>query len=258
MKFETIKVNLSNRILTVKLNRSEKRNALNPQMILELTNLFEFYKKNKNCKVVILEGKGTSFCAGMDLAVLKSFKNYKLSQHLSDAKKLVKLLSVIYEFPKLTIAKIKGEAFAGGAGLAVVCDLICATNNAKFAFTEVKIGFVPAIISFFVKKKIASGVVNELLLTGRIFDSNEAMKIGFVNHIFSENEIDSKLLEMAEKICESASQNSIIATKQILNKISSTEKKALSRLAKINAKIRLSHDCKKGVEKFLSKKKLTW
>ena len=258
MKFKTIEFSFKDKIATIKLNRPEKRNSLNPEMISELTKVFQLLNKNKNIKLVVIEGNGKTFCAGMDLLSLKKIRTNSFKENLQDAKKLINLLSEIYQSPKLVIAKIKGEAFAGGAGLASVCDIIFAENDSRFCYTEVKIGFVPAIVSFFLNKKIVKSYAKDLLLTGRIISANEAKSIGFVNYISSDSEIDNEVFNYTVKISSGVSDYSITETKKILNTISKSEKIDLSKLARINAKARKSKDCKKGIDTFLKKEKIIW
>ena len=159
----------------ITLNRPEKRNALNPELVAQLKDKLKEIKDDADVKVLIITGEGKSFCSGADLEYLNSIKDFSSIENEKDSESLAKLFLDIYNFPIPTVAAVNGAAIAGGCGLANVCDFIIADkNNAKFGYSEVKIGFVPAIVSIFLIKKIGEGKARQLLLTGDIVDADKA------------------------------------------------------------------------------------
>src|SRR3984885_643105 len=161
MDYKTIQLTCDDAVATITLNRPEKRNAI----------------------VLILTGAGKAFCSGMDLDNLSALLGRTAEQNLKDSETMVRLFRSLYEFPKVTIAAVNGPAIAGGTGLALLCDFTLAVPDAKFGYTEVRIGFVPAIVSTFLLRQVGEKMARDLLLTGRIFGAEEAQRFGLVNEI---------------------------------------------------------------------------
>ncbi len=178
-----IRTSLKDGTAVISLNRPEKRNSLHPKLIEQLKIKFEELKLDTNVKVVILTGEGSSFCAGADLQYLNEIKEYSVIDNQSDSQNLGNLFLEIYKFPKPVIAAVNGPAIAGGCGLASVCDFIVAGENSKFGYTEVKIGFIPAIVSIFLIKKIGEGRAKQLLLSGELISGKRAYEMGLVQII---------------------------------------------------------------------------
>ncbi len=248
-----IKSSINNGTAVITLNRPEKRNALHPKLIKELNEKFEELKNDSKVKVVILTGEGSSFCAGADLQYLDELKDYSAIENQLDSQNLADLFLSIYKFPKPTIAAVNGPAIAGGCGLASVCDFIIAGENSKFGYTEVKIGFIPALVSIFLIKKIGEGRAKQLLLTGELISSKRAYEIGLVNY-FSENVlVDS--LSLADKL-KNNSEYSLQLTKNMISKISNLNvEEAVNSCVQLNTISRSSEEFKTGLNNFLNKKK---
>jgi methylglutaconyl-CoA hydratase len=170
LTYETIVVGDVGWVRTITLNRSERRNAMTPQMQDELIAAME-QAAASNCRVVVLAGAGEAFCAGLDLTVLQGAKDKSAAEHRSDAERVAKLFRTLYELPKPTIAKVQGAAVAGGTGLATICDFTLAVPTARFGYTEARIGFVPALVSAYLVLQVGEKVARGLLLTGRLFDA---------------------------------------------------------------------------------------
>ena len=248
-----IKYSIENGIGTIILNRPEKRNALHPELVKQMKDRLDEFSRDDEVKVVIITGEGKSFCAGADLAYLKDLKEYSTIDNERDSENLADLFLTIYKFPKPTIASVNGAAIAGGCGLASVCDLIIADeNHSKFGYSEVKIGFIPAIVSIFIVNKIGSGRAKQLLLTGEIVDGKKAYEIGLVNYLSSELKNDSKAL--AEKLTQN-SEYSMFLTKNMINTISNMNiDDAVNYCIRLNTVSRSSEDFDKGLSNFLEKK----
>lgn len=252
-----LKVENKNRITNIILNRAEKRNALNYEFVTELKKALLEAKNDENCKIVILKAEGKVFSAGADLEYLKQLQNNTFEENLADSTHLMELFKMIYEFPKIIIAQIQGHAIAGGCGLATICDFSFAVPEAKFAYTEVKIGFIPAIVMVFLVRKIGEGKAKELLFSGKLIEAQEAHQMGLINEIVSKENLENHVSEFAEQLCQNASGSSLELTKQMLAKVQDLPyEEALNYAAKQNAKARNTSDCKKGIAAFLNKEKL--
>lgn len=248
-----------NRIGYITLNRPEKRNALNAEMVTELKKAFTEAENDDACKVIVLQANGDAFCAGADLAYLQQLQNNTYEENLQDSSHLMELFKHIYTHKKAVIGKIQGHALAGGCGLATVCDISYSVPEAKFGYTEVKIGFVPAIVKVFLIRKIGEGKARELLLTGKIFKAEEAKNYGLINHVCDADKIDAEVLDFATKLCNEASGQSIAFVKEMIAEVQHLSvDDGLKYAAEMNAKARATDDCKKGIQSFLNKEKLTW
>ena len=254
-----IRYKVKNKIATITLNRPEKRNALNDEMVNKLTSLLKKAEQDKKVKVIVLKAAGEAFCAGADLAYLKKLNNYSYQENIEDSTQLKNMFLQIYSMPKVVISQVEGHAIAGGAGLATVCDIVFSVPEAKFGFTEVKIGFVPAIVSIFAIRKFGESKTKELLLTGDLINAQKAQKIGLVNFISDAKDIEKDVLKLAENLISKTSANSLALTKNLINQIQNKKlEDALNFAAELNAKARESEDCKKGVSAFLNKEKINW
>jgi len=248
-----IKYLKENQIGIITLNRPEKRNALNPELVAQFKDKLKEIKDDDEIKILIITGEGKSFCSGADLKYLNSIKDFNSIENEKDSESLAKLFLDIYNFPVPTIAAVNGAAIAGGCGLANVCDFIIADKNkAKFGYSEVKIGFIPAIVSIFLIKKIGEGKAKQLLLTGDIVDAQKASDIGLVDYLAEDALSESKAF--ANKLIANSSL-SMTLTKKMISDISNLNaNEAVSYCIKLNTISRSTEDFKKGIENFLLKK----
>lgn len=257
--YQNILYQVEDRIASIKLNRPEKRNALNDSIVTELKDAFDMAEKDDNVKVVVLSGEGEAFCAGADLAYLKGLQNNSFDENLADSQHLRGLFEQIYRLDKVVIAKVTGHAIAGGAGLATVCDLVYSVPEALYGYTEVKIGFVPAIVSLFLLRKCGEAVSKDLLLTGRLISAEEAVQKNCFTGIFEASEIDAEVNKIAKKLCSQASGDSLRLTKELIGTVQELALgDGLDFAANMNAKARATKDCKAGIAAFLNKEKLLW
>lgn len=248
-----VKSEIRNNTGLIILNRPEKRNALDPEMSSSIRVKFNEFAADKNIKSVILTGEGTSFCAGADLSWLNKIKDYSSIKNEKDTEHIAELFLAIYDYPKPVIAAVNGPAVGGGCGLASVCDFIIAdTKEARFGYTEVKIGFIPAIVSIFLIKKIGEGKAKQILLTGEIIEPEKALQLGLVDYL-SDNVIQDAFA-FAEKL-NANSPYSISLTKDLIRNISNMKvHDAVNYCIRLNAISRTSEDFKIGINKFLNKK----
>jgi methylglutaconyl-CoA hydratase len=259
MAFKTLTTSEANGIFTVTLNRPEKRNAISYELIADLLKVLEQAEKSASL-VLIITGAGKAFCAGMDLEDLKALgaeeKTHK--QHVEDSRTMARLFRAIYDFPKPSIAAVNGAAIAGGTGIATMCDITLAVPEAKFGYTEVRIGFVPAIVSTFLMRQVGEKQARDLLLTGRLIDAAEGYRIGLINEVVSPETLMVRAHEIAALLMEN-SPASVRATKELLSKNVNAElDQQIEAAVEQNARMRLTADFREGVAAFLQKRKPKW
>jgi len=255
MPFKNILYKEENGIAEVTLNRPEKMNSLDETLIAELTGLFKEISANKNIRVVVLTGAGGNFCSGLYLDYLQKISEFDLEQNRADSRRFKDMLLGIYSCSKPVIAKVSGYALAGGCGIATACDFIVADDTAKFGYTEVKIGFIPAIVMMFLLKRVSETHAKDLLLTARFINSDEARRMGLINFAVKKEELDGKVKNLCEQLMKN-SANSLFLTKEMFCNVSNMHvEDALEYACDINAKTRMSADCKKGIADFLNKNK---
>jgi len=242
-----------NNIGLIMLNRPEKRNALHPEMIEVVKDKLNSIKNDDDIKVLIISGEGSSFCAGADLAYLNELKDFSVTDNERDSEELAQLFSDLYNFPKPIIAAVNGPAIAGGCGLASVCDFIIAdSEKAKFGYSEAKIGFIPAIVSIFLIKKIGEGKAKQLLLSAEIIDAHKAYEIGFADLLSGDVLNDS--FTFAEKLTRN-SLTSLKIIKKMISAVSNlTVEEGIKYSIELNTISRSSGDFKEGLNNFLNKK----
>jgi len=243
----------------ITLSRPEKRNALNFEVVQQLKEAFKNAENDSNVKIVVLRSQGEVFCAGADLEYLQQLQQNSYEDNLKDSMNLMELYKLIYELKKVVIAQVNGHAIAGGAGLVSVCDFSFTVPTANFGYTEVKIGFIPAIVSVFLLKKIGEAKTKELLLSGHTISAIDAKHIGLVNFIEDSNKLENTVMEFAEKLAVSNSGMSMEFTKKLISQVQDLDlNQGLLFAAEMNAKARSTDDCKKGISSFLKKEKLSW
>lgn len=260
MGYTHITYSVENRIAEIVLARPEKHNALNDVVIRELTEAFSQANKNPSVKVIILTGSETAFCSGADLDYLQRLSTYSLADNREDSHKLMKLFQLIFETKKAVIAAVNGPAIAGGCGLATVCDFILGSKeHARFGYSEVKIGFIPALVLVFLVRRIGEGRARELVLSGTIIDAARAYEIGLITEIVEHRRLIVRAKEFASQLVEGNSGNSISLTKEMLGTLHNMDfLQALEYAANMNAVARMTDDCKKGIQAFLKKEKIQW
>ena len=257
--YETILYSSDSKICTIRLNRPDKRNAFNAQLVNELKSGISAADNDEEIKIIILKGEGEVFSAGADLAYLQSMQNNSYEENLADSKNLMELYQLIYTLSKPVIAQIEGHAIAGGCGLVTVCDFAFAIPEAQFGYTEVKIGFVPAIVMVFLLRKINERSAKELLLSGKLISAGQAMDAGLINGVVEKENIHQHVLEFANNLITHCSRESLKATKQMIAAVQEMKlEDALNYAAEVNAKARSTEDCKHGIETFLAKKRPQW
>jgi methylglutaconyl-CoA hydratase len=255
--YSTLLLDISGKVAHITLNRPDKRNAISAQMIADLQSALDAIEKS-HARVAILTGAGKAFCAGMDLEMLAAIAKQSPAENQEDSRRIAKMLRRIWSFPRPLIAAVNGAAYAGGCGIATLCDFTLASSEAKFGYTEVKIGFLPAIVSVFLTRQIGEKRSRDLLLTGRIIDATEAREYGLVTEVFPAERLMDAAQELADTLI-AASPSSLSRAKRLLvSAVANSVDADLERAILENARIRCTPDFKEGITSFLEKRKPVW
>jgi methylglutaconyl-CoA hydratase len=245
-------------VLTVALNRPAVHNAMTPTMIAELTAVFQTMSSREDVRVVVLTGNGRSFCAGADLSFMRAAADYTFAENVQDGEAIFDLMLMIDQCPKPVLARVNGATIGGGVGLVSCCDIVVAVERAKFGFSETRLGIVPAVISPFVLGKIGVRNGRELFLTGEQFDAQQAQKIGLVNHLVPESELDAKVAERVSQLLQAA-PGAQAAAKKLIRQVAQQPKEAAREYtATLIAQRRDSDEGREGMSAFLQKRKPWW
>ncbi len=254
-----VDVEYIDRVAYLTMNRPDKRNALDDLAVEELTESFRRAESDQKVRAIVFRGEGTAFSAGADLEYLRRLSENSSAANFEDSSMLKDLLLQVYRSSKITCCVVRGPALAGAFGLTLACDLVLASERAKFGFTEVKIGFVPAIVMNFALRKLRESDVRELVLTGKIIDASGALRLGLFSRIIPDNEIESYTRKYLGEVTTGTSAVAVALTKEILSEVGDMRlEEALKFSTAMNAAARSTEDFKKGVDSFLKKEKLEW
>jgi methylglutaconyl-CoA hydratase len=255
--YSTLKIETDGATALVTLNRPEKRNAISATMIAEMLAVLKEVESGSE-RVAIITGAGKAFCAGMDLDALKSLATQSPEENLADARRTAGFFRRLWSFPKPLIAAVNGAALAGGCGIATLCDFTLAAPEAKFGYTEVRVGFMPALVSMFLEGQVGEKLTRDLFLTGRIVDANEAKTMGLVTKVVPGEQLIAAARELAATLIAN-SPGSVLATKRLLVRASEAEIDRRIELAVAESvAIRSTPDFREGLAAFLEKREPRW
>jgi methylglutaconyl-CoA hydratase len=258
MKDDIIQIKRDEDVVTVFLNRPEVHNAMNEKLMKDLTSCFKDLSNDKKTRIIILTGNGKSFCAGADLNWMKSMVKYSKEENIKDSRLLVSLYDSIYNCSKPVIGRVNGHAFGGGLGLFAVCDIAIAVPDCKFAFSEVKLGIIPAVISTYINRRLNLSTMRRLFITGERFNSEYAKDIGLIDFVASEDEIDDKI-NFYIKLLRSSGPEAIKEVKKLIDACEKMDVKDYSdHTVKIISELRISEEGQEGINAFLEKRKSKW
>lgn len=245
-------------VLTVTLNRPDQHNALNPAIMAELTRIFSELLARPEVRVVVLTGRGRSFCAGADLTFMRAAADYTFSQNVADGQAIFDLMLAVDRCPQPVIGRVNGAAIGGGVGLVSCCDIVVAVERATFAFSEARLGIVPAVISPFVLARIGPAHARELFLTGERFDARRAQAVGLVNHVVAEEELDTAVAGRVAQLLQAA-PGAQAAAKELIHTVAWRPKESVrAYTAETIARRRASDEGREGMGAFLEKRKPWW
>ena len=239
------------RVLT--LNRPDKRNALNDELIAALKNALREADADDSLRSVVIRGAGKDFCSGADLASIQKIANASYDENVDDARQLAELFELIRKVRQPVIAAVHGRALAGGCGLATACDLVIATRTARFGYPEVKIGFVPAMVAAILRRNLGEKKSFELLTRGFEYSAEDAERLGLVNQLLDEERFENAAIAYASAYA-TLSGSAVQMTKKLLYDIDGDGySNAIEKGIQTNAHARMSEDCKAGIRRFLEK-----
>ncbi len=255
-EYATLDVHQDHDLLHVTLNDPERANALSPGMVQEVTDLYGRDLRSEGVRAVLLAGAGKHFSAGADLAHLKELKDADLEQNRIESKKLEDLFEAILTQEALTVALVRGACVAGGCGVATAHDFVVAAEDARFMYSEVRIGFVAALVATYLPLRVRGNHVKELLLNPDFVEAPRALEMGLVDRVVPAGELTERGRELAVSILEKGSSESIARTKRLLWRVSGLPlEESLHQAAEANARARMTDDCRHGVAHFLEHKK---
>jgi methylglutaconyl-CoA hydratase len=253
-----LRTSLDGSVLTVTLDRPQVHNAMNPQLITDLTRVFQEISARDDIRVVILTGSGRTFCSGADLAAMRAAADYDFQQNVADGQKIFDLMAAVDRCPKPVVGRINGSALGGGTGLVCCCDIAIAIEEAKFAFSEVRLGLVPAVISPFVLSKIGAGYARELFLTGERFDAAKALHIGLIHQVASAETLDDAVNQKVTMLLQGAPEAQAVVKEIVRKGESQVNDERRIATAEILAKRRASREGREGMSAFLEKRTPDW
>lgn len=254
-----VRYHVEQRIGYITLCRPEKHNALSPQMIEGISEALEQAHRDEQAKVVVLRAEGKHFCAGADLQWLHQMQGNSFEANLADSQTLRRMFEKLYSMPKVVIAQVQGHAIAGGTGLISVCDFVFSVPEAKFGYTEVKIGFIPALVLVFLSRRMSEGRARRLVLTGDLVMAAQAQELGLITEVVAADRLEEHVRAFADKLCvENSGQSMGIVKRMFAETVGMGLDDALDYAAQMNARARSSADCIRGIQAFLNKEKIVW
>ncbi len=257
-KYENLLVRIEDRVAHVNLNRPDSHNALDTALITEISDSFEELAGDEGVRAVVLSGEGRSFCAGADIGYMRDTSRFSYEENLEDARSLAAMFRAVGECPKPVVAKVKGAAIGGGAGLVAAADVIIAEENTVFSFSEVRLGIAPATIAPFVVGKIGSSHARRLFLTGERFGADLAREIGLAHEVAPERELDEAVRKKVEQLRKGGPE-ALAAVKSLLRELREAEpEQATELMAHRIAGLRTGEEGQEGLGAFLEKREPSW
>ncbi|HQR69680.1 MAG TPA: enoyl-CoA hydratase/isomerase family protein [Burkholderiaceae bacterium] len=259
MTTTTLEITINHRVAVVWMARETVRNAFNEASIAELTDAFRTLGADPDVRAVVLAGRGPAFCAGADLAWMKRMASFTHDENRADAMKLATMLRTIHECPKPVIARVHGDAYAGGVGLVAVCDIAVASVEASFCLSETRLGLIPATIGPYVMRAIGTNAARRYFLTAEKFAASEAFRIGLVHELTDPAEIDARINDLLGTLMQT-SAHAVAESKRLVRELAGRpiDDALVADTAERIASIRTSDDGREGVRAFLEKRKARW
>lgn len=254
---EVLLVTEHDRYVEFRLNRAEKRNALSAELVVALIQALEKYQHESWVRLIVLTGEGQAFSAGADLDALKSLQTATKDENLQDSAQLASLFRLLFEYPVPILGAINGHALAGGCGLASMCDITVSVPQAKFGYTETRIGFVPAIVSKFLIPKVGMTQAQRLLLSGEVISADEASRIGLITEVA--DQFNDRVSYWIHLLTHQVSPAAVRSTRKLIREVSEKSvNDSIDYAVRLNAEARMTEDCQRGIAAFLNKEKIDW
>jgi methylglutaconyl-CoA hydratase len=251
--YQKILFSIDQGVARITLNRPEKRNALDGEIISEVRDAVDCAARDESVRVVLLTGAGKDFCSGADLAALQRISEATVIDNLTDARRFAELFIAMRRHPRPIIAAVRGRALAGGCGLATACDIILAAESAQLGYPEVNIGFVPAMVMAVLRRSVSEKRAFEMITRGEIFPARAMMETGLVNRVFADDEFDSQVEAYVSQMAAKSASAVSLCKSLLYHMDAMSFEAAIEAGVGMNAIARMTEDCKRGVEKFLKK-----
>jgi len=253
LTYHKILYELQGGIARVTLNRPEKRNALNPELVSELKDAIGMSARDPECRLILLSGAGKDFCSGADLEGLDKAAQADILDNMAGARQTAELFLMMRNHPRPIVAAVQGRALAGGCGLATACDIILAAQSAQFGYPEVNIGFVPAMVMAILRRSISEKAAFELVVTGEAVSAARARELGLIHRIYPDDQFLSEVTVYAERLASKSASAIMLSKRLLYNMDSMSFEAALEAGVEINAIARMTEDCRKGIKRFIKK-----
>ena len=257
-EYEHLKVRHEGAVTTVSLNRPDAHNALNAALISDLTQVFDDLAESEEVRVVVMAGEGRSFCAGADIGYMRDTAGLSYEENLEDARRLGAMFRAVDECPKPVVAKVRGAAMGGGAGLVAAADVVVAEEGSRFAFSEVRLGIAPATIAPFVVRKIGPSRTRSLFLTGERFDGARACEIGLVHEVVPSEGLDASVEKKVGELL-AGGPDAQASVKALLRQLETLEPMdAPGLMSRVISELRTGEEGQEGLAAFLEKREPRW
>jgi methylglutaconyl-CoA hydratase len=253
LTYHKILYELQEGIARITLNRPEKRNALNAELVSELKDAIGASGRDPKCRLILLSGAGKDFCSGADLEGLDKTAQADVLDNMAGARHTAELFLMMRNHPRPIVAAVQGRALAGGCGLATACDIILATQSAQFGYPEVNIGFVPAMVMAILRRSISEKAAFELVVTGESVSAARAHELGLIHRVYSDDQFAQEVTTYAERLASNSASAVMLSKRLLYNMDSMSFEAALEAGVEINAIARMTEDCRKGIERFIKK-----
>jgi methylglutaconyl-CoA hydratase len=245
-------------VARVWLNRPEAHNALSPELGAALVAALDALRADDGCRVVVLGGRGPSFCAGADIGAMKSSANATFDENLAEARRLGAMFASVADFPRPVVGRVHGGVYGGGVGFCCACDIVVASDDAKFGLTEVRLGIVPGLISPYVLRRLGDRTARELMLTGERFDAARALAAGIVNRVVPASGLDAAVEERVGELLQGGPQAQARIKQLLVRWAESGWEDYRRSLPETLAAVRSGDEAKDGLAAFLEKRKPRW
>lgn len=253
MTYHKILYTLQGGIARVTLNRPEKRNALNAELVSELKDAISTSGRDPECRLILLSGAGKDFCSGADLEGLDKTAQADILDNMAGARQTAELFLMMRNHPRPIVAAVEGRALAGGCGLATACDIILAAQSAQFGYPEVNIGFVPAMVMAILRRSISQKATFELVVTGETISATRAHELGLIHRVYPDDKFAAEVMAYAERLASKSASAVMLSKRLLYNMDSMSFEAALEAGVETNAIARMTEDCRKGIERFIRK-----
>lgn len=251
--YQKILYSVEQSVARITLNRPDKRNALDDQIINEMKHALDEAARDASVRVVVVSGAGKDFCSGADLAALRRISEASVTENVADARNFAEMFVAMRRHPRPIIAAVRGRALAGGCGVATACDLILASESAQFGYPEVNIGFIPAMVMVILRRNLSEKRAFELITRGDVISARAALEMGLINRVFADDEFDAQVEAYVNQMAKKSASAVSLAKNLLYHMDAMSFESALEAGVQLNAITRMTDDCKRGVERFLKK-----